>query len=173
MSAEQLTTGQNSAAHPLQKPRAISPSDEPKIQKAILDEHGTILSINSAWEEFVVRNPAWPDASVGANYLSLCRNAAGPFGDKFETVEVGVRAVLRGDQEVFLLEYPSPSHAGKQWHLVRASRFAGKGVVLVVVSHEDIPEARLHDTERQNLVSLIEYSTDFIAFATLSGEILY
>src|ERR1700733_9199953 len=99
MSAEQPATEPDSVTYPLQKPRAIPPSDEPKIQKAILDEHGAILSINSAWEEFVIRNPAWPDASVGANYLSLCRNAAGPFGDKFETVEVGVRAVLRGDQE--------------------------------------------------------------------------
>jgi hypothetical protein len=42
----------------------MSQAETPKIQVTILEENGAI--------EFETRNPAGPDAAVGANYLDLC-----------------------------------------------------------------------------------------------------
>jgi PAS domain S-box-containing protein len=173
MSGEQHTTKLSPAIHPLSESKVMLEAEAAKAQIAILDEHGVIVSLNRGWEEFLTRDPAWAYADVGANYLDLCKQVSGPFGEKSAAIDIGVRALLRGDREDFLLEYSSPSHTGRQWYLLRASRFVGDSAVRVLVSHKNITAAKMLDNERQNLVSLVEYSTDFIAFATLSGDILY
>jgi len=110
---------------------------------------------------------------VGANYLDVCDSSTGHYGEEAATVAAGIRAIIRGEQEDFALEYPCHSPTEKRWFLVRATRFGGNGPLRVVVSHETITARKLADEERQKFVSLVENSNDFIGLATLSGEVIY
>jgi PAS domain S-box-containing protein len=140
---------------------------------AILDQSGLILAVNAPWREFGISDPARSDVGVGGNYLAACDAVAGCYGNEAAAVAVGIRAVIRKTQEHFKLEYACHSASEKRWYLVRVTRFAGDGPVRIVVSHENITQAKLADEERQMFVSTVENSIDFIGIATLSGEVIY
>ncbi|MBC7817878.1 MAG: PAS domain S-box protein, partial [Planctomycetaceae bacterium] len=112
---------------------------------AILDESGIILATNRVWREFALTNSANTDVGVGANYLDVCDQATGPCGEEAVAVAVGIRSVIRGEQEDFDLEYPCHSPSEKRWFMARATRFGGDGPVRVVMSHENITAAKLAD----------------------------
>ena len=149
---------------------ARSTLDSLSAHIAILDETGLIHATNKAWRDFGVANGAMSGVGVGANYLQVCDRAKVPFA---LAAAAGIRAVIRGEQKEFVLEYPCHSLGEKRWFVARASRFAGEGSVRVVVAHENITAAKLADEERQKFVSLVENSSDFIGMATLSGKVLY
>jgi PAS domain S-box-containing protein len=140
---------------------------------AILDERGFILATNRAWREFALANSAQAIGDVGANYLDVCDQSTGRDADEAADMATGIRAVIRGQQENFTLEYPCHSPLERRWFMARATRFDGDGPVRVVISHENISATKLADEERQKFVSLVENSTDFIGMATLSGEVIY
>ncbi len=140
---------------------------------AILDENGLILATNRAWREFGAVNSATTEVGVGANYLDACDRATGPGSDEGATVARSIRAVISGSGGEFSLEYACHSPGEKRWFLARATRFGGEGPVRVVMSHENISAAKVAEEERQTFVSLVENSIDFIAMATLSGEVIY
>ena len=152
---------------------AHSTLDALRTHIAILDEQGAILATNSAWREFASANRATTEVGVGANYLDACDRAIGYGAAEGASAAAGIRAVMRGEQDEFVLEYPCHSPPEQRWFRARATRFAGDGPLRVVVSHETITEARLAEEERQKFVSLVENSTDFIGMATLSGEVIY
>jgi two-component system, sensor histidine kinase and response regulator len=140
---------------------------------AILDHGGFILAANAAWREFGLSNSAKSEAGVGANYLAVCDAASGCNCEEVAAVAAGIRAVIRKTQEDFTLEYPCHSPVERRWYRVRVTRFAGDEPVRVVVSHENITQAKLADEERQMFVSTVENSIDFIGMATLSGDVIY
>jgi PAS domain S-box-containing protein len=152
---------------------ARSTLDSLSAHIAILDESGTILAVNKVWQEFALANSADGDVGVGAKYLTVCDNASGACSKEAASVARGIRAVSRGDQEDFSLEYPCHSPQQKRWFLVRVTRFSGDGPVRLVVAHENITATKLADEGRQKFVCLVENSIDFIAMATLTGEITY
>jgi PAS domain-containing protein len=88
-------------------------------------------------------------------------------------VAIGIRAVIGKTQENFTLEYSCHSPVERRWYRVRVTRFAGDDPARVVVSHENITQAKLADEERQMFVSTVENSIDFIGMATLSGDVIY
>ena len=140
---------------------------------AILDEKGFILATNRAWREFAIANAATTNFGVGANYLDVCDRATGACGEEAPAVAAGIRAVLSGEKKHFALEYPCHSSTERRWFKVRATRFAGDGPIRIVVSHENITAAKVADEERDKFVNLVENSTDAIALAALSGEVIY
>jgi PAS domain S-box-containing protein len=158
---------------------ARSTLDALKTHIAILDEHGVILATNRAWREFAAANSASAilndDGGIGTNYLAVCDGAAGECGAEAFHVAAGIRAVIRGDETEFNLEYPCHSPTEKRWFQVRASCFGGDGSLRVVLSHENITAAKLAEEERQKFVSLVEKSTDYIGMGTgaMTGEITY
>ncbi len=139
---------------------------------SIIDSEGLILATNPAWRAFSKANSE-VEIGMGANYLKVCDRASGSRSKEASTVAAGIRAVIRGEQKEFTLEYPCHSPTEKRWFVVRATRFGGEGPVRVAISHENITEAKLADDERKKFVSLVENSIDFIGMATLSGEVLY
>jgi PAS domain S-box-containing protein len=140
---------------------------------AILDETGAILATNRAWREFAVANLAECDVGVGANYLDVCDTASGLCSEEAATVAEGIRSVIRGEQAEFAQEYPCHSSEEHRWFLARATRFAGDGPLRVVLSHENITAAKLAEEDREKFFALVENSTDFVAMATMSGEVHY
>ena len=111
---------------------------------AILDENGVILETNQAWQTYAVKN-GMPETynPIGVNYLEICDATTGNAAADAAKVSQGVRAVIRGDLEEFLFDYPCHSGDGPHWYYMRAIRMAGPGPVRLVVSHEEITDLKL------------------------------
>ena len=121
-------------------------------QIAILDHAGTIIAVNQAWLDFAVTNPPAPsDFLKGANYLTVCESATGPCSEEALAVAQGIKSVLRGERNVFSLEYPCHSPSEQRWFVARVSRFVGDGPPRVVVAHENVTERRLAEEQLREL----------------------
>ncbi len=113
---------------------------------AILNDQGLILKTNHAWRKFWPSNDTSPDdAAEGSNYLAVRDAAAGKGCAEAAAAAAGIRAVIRGQQEEFRVEYeahlPGPSADAlgeRRWFMMRVTRFPSDGPVRVVVAHEDI-----------------------------------
>jgi DNA-binding CsgD family transcriptional regulator len=111
---------------------------------AILDENGVILETNNAWQTYAVES-GMPETydHRGVNYLEICDATTGNESAGAGKVAEGIRAVIDGDLEEFLFDYPCHSEDGPHWYYMRAIRMAGSGPIRVVVSHEEITALKL------------------------------
>ncbi|QAT83211.1 sensor protein [Corallococcus coralloides] len=124
---------------------------------AILDGQGAILAVNAAWRRFAHDNGCQDDdgrCGVGANYLRVTEAARGANAREAAAVAQGIRDILAGRRESFLLDYPCHEPAGgkRRWFLLRATRFIGSGPMRVVMAHEDITARHEADEARNRLV---------------------
>ncbi|MBW2483379.1 MAG: helix-turn-helix transcriptional regulator [Deltaproteobacteria bacterium] len=125
---------------------------------AILDENGVILETNTAWRNYADKS-GMPDDydDRGSNYLAVCDATTGSESDDARKVAEGIRAVLRGDLEEFLYDYPCHSEDGPHWYYLRAIRMSGPGPIRVVASHEEITVLKLtEEALRKSQEALIE-----------------
>lgn len=111
---------------------------------AILDGKGVILKTNRAWQKFADDN-RFQNFAGGAsiNYLSVCDLAKGDNSQEAKTVAKGIRAVINGEANEFLLDYPCHSPTEKRWFYMRVTRIPGSGPMRAVVSHENITALKL------------------------------
>jgi DNA-binding CsgD family transcriptional regulator len=111
---------------------------------AILDENGVILETNKAWQTFAVKSGI-PETHEhrGVNYLEICDATTGSEAADAAQVARGIRAVIGGELEEFLFDYPCHSNDGPHWYYMRTIRMAGPGPIRVVVSHEEITALKL------------------------------
>jgi len=111
---------------------------------AILNETGVILETNKAWRMFAADN-GMPEnyEHRGVNYLGICETTTGSEAGDAAKVAQGIRAVIRGDLEEFLYDYPCHSKENPHWYYMRTIRMKGSGPVRVVVSHEEITALKL------------------------------
>jgi DNA-binding CsgD family transcriptional regulator len=79
----------------------------------------------------------------GVNYLAVCDATKGNDSDDARKVAEGIRAVIRGELEEFLYDYPCHSEDSPHWYYMRTVRMAGPGPIRVVVSHEEITALKL------------------------------
>ena len=125
---------------------------------AILDDNGTIISLNSAWRRYALDNDfSGHDYGLGANYLDVCARATGANAVEAPLVLRGLKDVLSGERDEFYLEYPCHSPTEQRWYALRATRFGNSASnggepdggapdgepVRVVVTHEDISLRKL------------------------------
>jgi DNA-binding CsgD family transcriptional regulator len=111
---------------------------------AIQDGAGRILETNRAWEEFALRNGMPPEAARRrVDYVGVCDGARGAGSEEAARVARGIRAVLAGDIDEFLLDYPCHSPAEKRWYYLRVTRIPGRGPMHALVSHENITPLKL------------------------------
>ena len=142
---------------------------------AIIDEAGTIVAVNKAWQDFARANGvAGQDYAEGANYLRACDSATGPCSEEAAPFAEGIRSVLSGQREKFELEYPCHSPSERRWFIGRVTPFAAGGPPRAVVAHENITERkltekRLHESERQ-FRALFENTLDAILIANDASE---
>lgn len=109
---------------------------------AVLDDQGTILSINRAWQEFAQENHD-PDpfrSSVGANCFAVCRAAAEAGSVDARQALEGMRAVLHGTLPHFEMEYPcdDPVTGEERWFTLRVTPFRDAGISGIVTAHTNI-----------------------------------
>ena len=125
---------------------------------AILDETGVILETNTAWRNFALKSGMPEDHDDrGTNYLDVCDATTGSDSEDAHTVADGIRAVIRGEIEEFLHDYPCHSEDGPHWYYMRAIRMSGDGPIRVVASHEEITALKLtEEALRKSQEELIE-----------------
>lgn len=110
---------------------------------AVIDDDGVIIQTNAAWRAFAENNSRPAEVSADDNYLAICDGASGACADEAQVVARGIREVLAGQSEDFVLEYPCHSPTEKRWFIARVTGFAYQGRRYAVVAHEDITARRL------------------------------
>jgi DNA-binding CsgD family transcriptional regulator len=140
---------------------------------AILDENGVILETNQAWQRYAIRSGMPEDHDDrGTNYLEICDAARGSESDDAENVAEGIRAVIRGDLDEFLYDYPCHSEDGPHWYYMRAIRMSGPGPIRLVASHEEITTLKLtEEALRKSQEELIE-QTQSLEEANIAMKVL-
>jgi PAS domain S-box-containing protein len=143
----------------------------------VLDNEGVILFVNKAWKRFAEENPPVPAKyCVGENYLRVCENAVGENSSEAKPFAEGIRAVLRGDLEVFEREYPCHSPGKENWFIGRVTRFTANKAVHALIIHFDSTQryrilAALQSSEMRHR-AVFEYSPLSIALTRISDGIL-
>jgi PAS domain S-box-containing protein len=136
---------------------------------AILDERGTIIEVNAAWNRFAAENHCLGGCRLGDNYLKVCDSASGNFSKEAPIVASGIRAIIAGRSDGFNLEYPCHGPKEKRWFVVRATRFGGDGPVRVVVAHENITGRKQIEARFRRLA---DSNVQGVIFANMKGEII-
>ena len=127
---------------------------------AVLDDEGTILFTNRAWDEFAGVGPTERGELVGVNYFESMDTE----GDEYAAQALdGLVSVIDGEREVYTLEYPCHSPSEKRWFLMRAAPLPDHDEGSVVVAHIDITQRKLAELrareqrrELEHLVSRID-----------------
>jgi DNA-binding CsgD family transcriptional regulator len=125
---------------------------------AILDENGIILETNKAWRSFSLKGGMPEDHDDrGSNYIEICEAATGADSKDALKVAAGIRAVIAGEMDEFLFDYPCHSEDGPHWYYMRAIRMSGDGPMRVVTSHEEITALKLtEEALRESQEKLME-----------------
>lgn len=140
---------------------------------AILDENGVILRTNRAWQSFADDNHMqYPAAGSPINYLSVCDQAAGDNAQEAKTAAKGIRAVIRGEVDEFLLTYPCHSPAEKRWFYMRVTRIPGPGPMRAVVNHENITALKLAEEALQVHEQELEQKTQHLEEVNTALKVL-
>ena len=113
--------------------------DSMSAHVAILDEQGKIIETNRAWRDYGRQN-GMPDSltGTGINYLAICAVATEHPDDDADRVARGIRQVLAGEMDEFLMQYPCHSPDQKRWYAVRVVPYRDHYVHRVIVTHENI-----------------------------------
>jgi diguanylate cyclase (GGDEF)-like protein/PAS domain S-box-containing protein len=144
----------------------------------VLNEAGKIIAVNRAWKSFAKANrrgqhhgirvvsQEHDDSGEGANYLEVCDRVVGPEAAEAAEFAEGIRAVLRGESELFSKEYACHSPGEKRWFIGRVTRFVTQSLPRAVIEHINISarkqsEALLKETSERLTLSEAHYRTIF------------
>jgi diguanylate cyclase (GGDEF)-like protein/PAS domain S-box-containing protein len=135
----------------------------------VLDAAARIVAVNRAWRELY--SDAFVEWSIGGDYLELCLSERGPYGDEALTMATGIRGVMNGEKESFILEYPCHGAAGPGWYIARVMR-CKDGSDNLVVAHENIT---LHKIAEDHIIlasSVFACAGEGITICNAEGEII-
>lgn len=141
---------------------------------AVIDRDGVIIQVNTAWKQFMGSQDGKDDrCGVGSNYFEVCHIARGPYTTQAKDVVNGLKAVLEGRTDRFVMEYGCDFHEPPLWFTLMATPL-GADRQGVVVSHLDITERMrvqqaLADSQRR-LQALFDATEDAIMLADDSGR---
>ena len=96
-------------------------------ETAIIDATGTISKVNEAWATAARSQPGGAALVVGANYLEACRAAVDMPADVARKKHAAVAAILQGERDEFVVEYPSTRRGEDRWLETRVRRLARLG----------------------------------------------
>jgi signal transduction histidine kinase/CheY-like chemotaxis protein len=135
--------------------------DSISTSTVILDCHGVIRFANKAWRKFATENGRDPiHSDIGTNYLAVCDAATGEHSDDAKVMAAGIRSVLTGTHDQFVINYPCDALTEARWFIGKITRIEHKGVIWLSVAHEEVSELRrmemhlataLHEVNAANL----------------------
>jgi len=108
---------------------------------AVVEENGTIISVNKAWSDFAMENSQCllQRTAVGTNYIDACTLSIALGQTQVVKALEGFYQVLNKEIPIFEMEYPCHSPTEQQWFLLRITKFADDSPK-VVMMHIDITE---------------------------------
>ena len=110
-------------------------------QMVLLDADGVVVGVNRVWRRAAESHGLdRPDHGVGMSYLAVCAAADPQEAPEAAAAERGLREVLAGHRDGFLLEYRCHTPATRRWFRLMASPLAGGGAVVL---HLDITQLKL------------------------------
>jgi len=120
------------------------------VHVAVLDGDGRIVGVNDAWRRFAVDNGARDAGTIteGADYLNASCAGGDPEGN---AAADGVRRVLSGETDEFVLEYACHSPTELRWFELRATPLRHAGRQGAVVAHTLITERKLAEQRLAHL----------------------
>jgi len=143
---------------------------------AIIDEQGTILSVNQRWRDFA-RLGCWshPKHGLGENYLVACDHAADCGDSDARRIATSLRDLLAGRIDSIHHEYNCPDPEGNErWFHMIVNRFSfGTLGMRALVRHTEFTDERRREAEQRRLVRAVEASASTIMITDHHGEIVY
>jgi PAS domain S-box-containing protein len=111
---------------------------------AVLDGNGIIVAVNTPWRQFAEANGAEPGSIyVGINYLTVCNASIGPNSEGAKEMAAGIRSVLQGSNNEYVLEYRCDSPTEIRWFSARVMRLPCECESRFTVAHENITRSKL------------------------------
>ena len=140
---------------------------------AILDNQGIILETNRAWRHFSMSSGVSAEFDYrGVNYLDICDATKGDDENIATAVAKGIRAVIAGEIEEFLFDYPCHSEDSQHWYYMRAIRMSSQKPIRVVVSHEEITELKLTEEALRKSREALEEQKQSLEEANIALKVL-
>ena len=139
----------------------------------VLDSHGVIRFANKAWINFACENLGEPSkCGVGTNYLAVCDSASGEHAEGAKAMADGIRSVLAGQRDEFVIEYPCDSPSEARWFTSKTTRFEHHNTLWLFISHEEVSAHKLRDAQLVVAHAKVEANLARNNFlATMSHEI--
>jgi PAS domain S-box-containing protein len=140
----------------------------------VLDEQGTIITINQTWRAFAATSPLAGDSSIeGTNYLDICRQSVGEDAAIAFAFAEGIIAVLEEKKDFFSLEYPCHSEGKQCWFIGRVTPLTDGIHKYAVVAHEDITERKLLEKKELELQKQINQREKTESLSRLAGAVAH
>jgi len=115
---------------------------------AVLDERGTVIETNKAWNDAADDVPLpFRIVRKGENYLSVCDDIQGESALEAAAFAGAIRSVVAGQEESFFMEYARDANGIRRWFLGNVTRFHGNEAACVVVAHKDITSLKKAEQE--------------------------
>lgn len=136
----------------------------------ILDQTGTIISVNDRWKEFAESNPPIPaNYGIGSNYLEICDKAIGYGSEGAKEFAEGIRSIIKGDIREYIQEYPCHSPTEERYFIGRVTplTLTNKDHIRVIITHEDISQ------RKKSEMALIMSELKFKEVLAHSPDVLY
>ena len=127
---------------------------------AVIDQEGFIVYVNSSWKDFGKQNHCLISTEdwIGVNYLDACRDKDDEYSLE---VVVGLELVLRGERDVYYIEYPCHSPDEQRWFMMRITPLQYEGKKKYVVIHQNITERKLAELEITRLSRIDSLTKSF------------
>lgn len=111
---------------------------------AMLDEGGTIIGVNYAWQRFGEENQYDHQThGIGINYIDVCEHTNGHDAEFAGEVAGAIRNVINERETLFKAEYPCHSPNERRWFMLQIARFVWKGEMRVVTAHQNITDLKI------------------------------
>lgn len=104
-------------------------------QIAVLDQTGTIIQTNAAWQRYASELDC--EESVGKGYLAVLADMVAQGQEVSQAVVAGIAAVVGGNLPDFFASEPIQGPCGKRWFTVKVTPVNDEAHRLVV-THEDV-----------------------------------
>ena len=141
------------------------------VQLCVLDQRGTILMVNRAWDFAAGTVLSAGGFHLGGSYPAALERGRAP-GDPYAEEEAeGLAAVLSGRSKAFSIEYPKPDPLRTRWYLLTITPLVVDGALAgAVLSRSDTTARRRVEDELTTLYKAIDASIEGLALFTPEGR---
>jgi len=116
----------------------------------VLDEKGTIITVNKSWMEFAKTNEGELEkVKEGVNYLEVCESVRDEERKEALKFASELRSVINGKKDYYEVEYPCDAPDKKRWFIAAVTPFAEavKAPRKVLITHTEITPIKEMENE--------------------------